>query len=170
MSGLVNELLTFSKAGMQPGEMPLKSVELAPVVQRAVTHQVLASGTIQPEIPPGLSVIAHEPSLLRAISNLLRNALRYAGEDGPIVVTARSEGSQVLLTVADCGPGLPEQSLEEVFAPFYRPEAARSRDTGGAGLGLAIVKSCVEACRGTVLCRNRKPSGLEVTISLTRAE
>lgn len=58
------------------------------------------------------------------------------------------------------------QSLEEVFEPFYRPEAARSRGTGGAGLGLAIVKSCVAACRGTVKCQNRKPSGLEVTISL----
>jgi len=62
------------------------------------------------------------------------------------------------------------QSLDEVFAPFYRPEAARSRDSGGAGLGLAIVKSCVEACGGTVVCRNRKPSGLEVTISLPAGE
>ena len=72
----------------------------------------------------------------------------------------------MLLTVADCGPGLPEQSLDDIFTPFYRPEAARNRDTGGAGLGLAIVKSCIEACRGTVVCRNRQPSGLEVTIAL----
>jgi two-component system sensor histidine kinase CpxA len=176
MSGLVNELLTFSKAGMQPGETPLKPVELAAVVQRAVSQQIPGSGVlpgsgaIQMEILAGLSAIAHEPYLLRAISNLVRNALRYAGEDGPIVVQARSEGSQVLLTVTDCGPGLPESALDVVFAPFYRPEAARSRDTGGAGLGLAIVKSCIEACRGTVACRNRRPSGLEVTITLARAE
>jgi two-component system sensor histidine kinase CpxA len=172
MSGLVNELLTFSKAGMQPGETPLKPVELAPLVQRAVSHQVPGSGTIQVDVAPGLSVMAHEPYLLRAISNLLRNALCYAGEDGPIVAAARSEGIQVLLTVTDCGPGLPESpdaALDEVFTPFYRPEAARSRDTGGTGLGLAIVKSCIEACRGTVACRNRKPSGLEVTIALPSA-
>jgi two-component system sensor histidine kinase CpxA len=174
MSALVNELLAFSKAGMQPDQAPLKSVELAPIVARAISHQVPGSGAIQADIPPRLFVMAHEPYLLRAISNLLRNALRYAGEAGPIVVSARAEtnaeGSPVTLTVADCGPGLPEESLDEVFAPFYRPEASRSRDTGGAGLGLAIVKSCVEACRGTVVCRNRKPSGLEVAISLIGAE
>src|SRR5262249_23567936 len=95
---------------------------------------------------------------------------RYAGEDGPITVTARRQDGRVLLTVADCGPGLPEEALEEVFAPFYRPEAARSRDTGGAGLGLAVVKSCIEGCRGTVVCRNREPSGLEVTISLASGD
>ena len=170
MSGLVNELLMFSKAGMHPAETPLKSVALDSIVQRAVSHQVPGAGSIQVAIAPTLAVIAYEPYLLRAIANLLRNALRYAGKDGPILVTARQEGSQVLLTVSDCGPGLPERSLEEVFAPFYRPEAARSRDTGGTGLGLAIVKSCIEACRGTVACRNRKPSGLEVTISLGGGE
>jgi two-component system sensor histidine kinase CpxA len=170
MSDLVNELLAFSKAGLQTGQTPLKAVELGPVVQRAISHQLPGSGTIRLDLPSGLTVIADEPSLLRAISNLLRNALRYAGEDGPIVVATRDEGANVLLTVSDCGPGLPEASIEEVFAPFYRPEAARSRDTGGVGLGLAIVKSCIEVCRGTVTCRNRKPSGLEVTISLARAD
>jgi two-component system sensor histidine kinase CpxA len=75
----------------------------------------------------------------------------------------------VALTVADCGQGLPEAELEEVFTPFYRPEASRTRESGGAGLGLAIVKSCVELCRGTVKCRNRQPSGLEVTIHLAAA-
>jgi two-component system sensor histidine kinase CpxA len=149
MTALVNELLMFSKAGMQPGETSLRSMEVATVVQRAVSHQVPGSGTIHVATAPALAVVAHEPYLLRAISNLLRNALRYAGEDGPISITARRDGAQVLLTVADCGSGLPEESLNEVFAPFYRPESARSRDTGGAGLGLAIVKSCIEACRGT---------------------
>jgi len=170
MSELVNELLMFSKAGMQPSEAALKPVELAPVVQRAISHQGPGSGTIQTLVAPGLCVAAHEPYLLRAISNLLRNALRHAGEQGPIVVEAGVQGNHVLLTVTDCGPGLPEEALDEVFAPFYRPETARSRDTGGAGLGLAIVKSCIEACRGTVTCRNRKPSGLEVAITLVRAE
>ncbi len=169
MSELVNELPMFSKAGMQPAA-PLKRVDLSPVVQRAVSHQVPGAGTIRVAIPPALAVAAHEPYLLRAISNLLRNGPRYAGEEGPIMVAARREGSHVLLTVTDCGPGLPKESLDRVFEPFYRPEAARSRDTGGAGLGLAIVKSCIEACRGTLACRNREPSGLEVTSFLEPGE
>jgi two-component system sensor histidine kinase CpxA len=166
MSGLVNELLMFSKAGMQPGETPLKTLEIAPLIQRAISHQLPGSGTIQVADVPPLTVIANEPYLVRAISNLLRNALRYAGEAGPVRIEARQQDGRVLVTVADSGPGLPEESLEEVFAPFYRVEASRTPGQGGAGLGLAIVKSCIEACRGTVSCRNRKPSGLEVTISL----
>jgi two-component system sensor histidine kinase CpxA len=86
------------------------------------------------------------------------------------MVQVRREGTRVLLSVTDCGPGLAADAAAQVFEPFYRPEVSRSRDTGGAGLGLAIVKSCVEACRGTVECRNRTPSGLEVTISLTAAD
>jgi two-component system sensor histidine kinase CpxA len=56
-----------------------------------------------------------------------------------------------------------------VFTPFYRVETSRSRDSGGVGLGLAIVKNCVEACKGSVRCRNRVPRGLEVEIRLAAA-
>ena len=45
-------------------------------------------------------------------------------------------------------------------------DTSRTRETGGAGLGLSIVKTCVETCRGTVVCRNRRPHGLEVVIRL----
>jgi two-component system sensor histidine kinase CpxA len=169
MSALVNELLMFSKAGMQPVETPLKRVDIASVVNRAIAQQVPGQAEWMVAIEPDLAAAAHEPYLLRAISNLLRNAVRYAGDAGPITVTARSAGDQVVLTVTDCGPGLPEESVNEVFAPFYRLESARTRDTGGVGLGLAIARSCVEACHGTIACRNRQPSGLEVTITLARA-
>jgi two-component system, OmpR family, sensor histidine kinase CpxA len=167
MSSLVNELLMFSKAGVNPGNTPLKRVDLGPVVQRAAAQQLPGAGAIEIAIPEGLSVAANEPYLARAISNLLRNALRYAGEYGPISVIAWREGQQVLLSFADRGPGLPEGLLEDVFAPFYRPEIDRGRDSGGAGLGLAIVRGCVEACHGTAICRNRQQGGLEVLISLS---
>jgi len=166
MSQLVNELLVFSKAGVVPGTTPLACFDLGPVVRRALGHQVIGESTIQVDIAGELSVMGHESYLARAISNLLRNALRYAGKDGPIVVRAWRERERVVLSVADSGPGLPEGTHDDIFSPFYRPETVRNRDTGGAGLGLAIVKSCVEACRGTVMCRNRQPAGLEVIISL----
>ena len=75
----------------------------------------------------------------------------------------------VLITVTDQGPGVPEQSLQQIFDPFFRGEPSRSRDTGGIGLGLAIVKTCVEACQGTVTARNRQPSGLQVELALRAA-
>lgn len=167
MSGLVNELLSFSKAGMNPEAAAATAVPLAMVVQRAIAREAFSGARIETDVPADLMAMANEAYLVRALSNVLRNAVRYAGSAGPITIDAKRQGTLVLLTVADCGPGLPEAELEEVFAPFHRPEASRTRESGGAGLGLAIVKSCVELCGGAVKCRNRQPSGLEVSIRLT---
>ena len=135
---------------------------------RTATDYLLstADGQIYLDIPAELSVLAEPELLVRALANLLRNALRYAGPAGPITVSARQQGSEVLLTVSDCGPGVPEPELARIFDPFYRLDTARDAATGGVGLGLAIIKTCVESCRGSVTCRNRQPSGLEVTLKL----
>ena len=113
--------------------------------------------------------MSHPDYLFRSLANILRNAIRYAGDAGPIVVSASEKGGVVSIIVADNGPGIPASELEEVFKPFYRPEFARQRETGGVGLGLAIVRTCVEACGGTVKCRNRSPKGLEAEIRLPAA-
>ena len=172
MSALVAELLTFSKAGMQPADVQRVPVAVAETARRAVARESNpgAASHIDIDIDDSLQVLADPDYLFRSLSNLIRNSLRYAGESGPIHITARCENDGVVITVADSGPGLPEEALEEVFAPFHRPELARTRETGGAGLGLAIVKSCVEACRGTVHCRNREPHGLAVDIRLAAAQ
>jgi two-component system sensor histidine kinase CpxA len=72
----------------------------------------------------------------------------------------------VTIQIADRGPGVPEEALQRLFEPFYRPEAARGRTTGGSGLGLAISKRCIEVCGGTVTAQNREGGGLEVVIIL----
>ena len=170
MSALVNELLSFSKAGLAMESVPLTAVNVAGLAQRVAARERLTGASIEVNVPESLAVRANEAYLQRSISNVLRNAVRYASQFGPIVVAAASEGAVVTLAVSDCGPGLPDSELEEVFAPFYRPESARTRETGGVGLGLAIVRSCIEACGGTVGARNRKPSGLEVWIRLPSAD
>jgi two-component system sensor histidine kinase CpxA len=118
------------------------------------------------EVPGELVVRADAELLTRALSNLLRNAVRYAGECGPITVCAQREQDKVKITVADRGPGVPANDLPRLFDPFYRADASRDRETGGVGLGLAIVKTCIESCGGAVACRNLEPAGLEVTIRL----
>jgi two-component system sensor histidine kinase CpxA len=108
-----------------------------------------------------------DPLLLeRAISNVLRNSIRYAGHAGPIDATAHAEGPWVSLTIKDCGPGVKEDMLKNLAEPFFRPEPSRNRDSGGVGLGLAIVKSCIEACQGSFTVRNGQERGLEVVLKL----
>ncbi len=163
MSSLVAELLSFSKAGMQQETPLLVSVDVALVLDEVVARE---GACVEIKVEYGLRAMADSESLSRAIANLLRNAARYAGEAGPVVLTARRDAGQAVIKVADSGPGLPANEVDRVFTPFYRLETSRNRGTGGVGLGLAIVKNCVEACKGTVRCRNRVPSGLEVEIRL----
>lgn len=76
--------------------------------------------------------------------------------------------SAVGIAIRSHGPGVPAGALAKIFEPFYRPEDARMRTTGGAGLGLAIVKSCVEACGGSKTVTQAAPNGLSVCIRLPR--
>lgn len=167
ISRLVDELLQFSKASIQP-DIKLKSVSLAPLIEETVSRE---AGTVDVrcDVPVNL-VVQAEPNLLgRAIGNILRNAVKYAGTAGPIVVTAAPRGNRIALVVSDNGPGVPPESIPRLFDAFYRPDAARTREAGGTGLGLAIVKTCIEACGGAVVARNTMPRGFEVAISLAAA-
>jgi two-component system sensor histidine kinase CpxA len=139
------------------------------VAEMAVHREALDAAAVQIAVPEELRVKADRQLLIRALGNLVRNALRYAGECGPVIVSARKEGCEGCLSVIDCGPGVPEEHLPKLFDPFYRVDASRDRSTGGAGLGLTIVKTCIEACRGTVVCQNRLPKGFEVSIRLPLA-
>ena len=167
MSRLVNELLSFSKAGLTPQAVQLEPVNLAATVQRVLEQEAAPTLHLHVQVPDGLTVMAQPELLFRALANLIRNALRYADPAGPIIITAERKDDTVIIGVADEGPGIPEESLPQVFDPFFRGEPSRSRATGGTGLGLAIVKACVEACRGTVSAKNRKPRGLEVLMTLS---
>ncbi len=163
ISKLVAEILQFSKASLQSPGDNLEPVDLTGLARSVVARE---GAQVEIQIDPGLIATANIALLDRALGNLVRNAVRYAGSTGPITISGMRAGEFVTLVVADHGPGLPEAELERVFAPFYRTELSRSRESGGHGLGLSIVKACVEACNGGVSCRNRTPRGLEVVIKL----
>jgi two-component system sensor histidine kinase CpxA len=170
MSGVTEGLLTFARSKLVPEALQLAPTNLAAIVCRAVKAERVAETTIRTEVDPGILVKAEPEYLFRSVANVIRNAVRYAGHDGEILIAAQMKGEYVLLSVSDSGPGIPEEALDRIFTPFYRLDASRDRRSGGTGLGLAIVRECVEACGGSVACCNRKPSGLEVTITLRTAQ
>ncbi len=170
MAELVNELLSFSKAALGSSTIRLVPVALAEVAAEAVRREQRDGAKIIVDIDPALRAQAEPQLLTRALANLLRNAIAYAGHDGPVSLAARATPDAVTITVADAGPGVPEAELAKIFDPFYRVDSSRARETGGVGLGLAIVKTCVEACRGIVTCRNLHPRGLEVTLRFPSIE
>jgi len=165
MSELVAELLAFTKAGLDSKEVMLTAVPLAPLVSRVVAREG-AGASIQAVVDEELAVEASPDLLSRALGNLIRNAVRYAGSQGPVVVSACREGAEVVLSVEDQGPGVPAEALPFLGEPFYRPAVAREREAGGTGLGLSIVRTAVVACRGSVRFANRSPKGFRVEIRL----
>ena len=165
MSELVSELLSFSKAGLTGVPQQQENVTLLDIVRGAISREA-AKSDVRIELPESLRVQAAPAMLGRAIGNILRNAVRYAGDCGPIEITADQEDDAVQLTIADHGPGVPEEDLPKLFDPFFRCDLSRTRETGGTGLGLAIVKSCIDTCGGTVAVANHPDGGFIVTLTM----
>src|SRR5262249_13622917 len=97
---------------------------------------------------------------------LLENACRHTPAEGRIVITARIEGACVVVMVTDTGTGIPPERLPHVCERFYRVDAARARDRGGAGLGLAICQSIAQAHQGSLTIRSTVGKGTTVTVRL----
>ena len=120
--------------------------------------------------PQGETVRADPTKLHDVLRNLVANAITYSPEHTSIRVGTARNGSSFVLSVADQGPGIPEEDLPRVFERFYRVDKSRARDPGGTGLGLAIVKHLVELHHGTVAAENRPDGGTMVTVRLPAAE
>jgi signal transduction histidine kinase len=109
-------------------------------------------------------VQARPMAMKRALSNLVGNAVAYAGSCR--LRTETPMPGVLRIGIEDDGPGIPEAEIERVFLPFHRVERSRSRDTGGIGLGLPIARNIFRAHGGDVVLANRRPTGLLATATL----
>ena len=156
LNSLVNELLDMSKLDSA------RTLQPAIVELGALLHDCCAALPPSPqqvtcEADAALGRIEADPRLLsRALSNLLRNAQKYAA--GRVLLSARRTAAAVEIAVDDDGPGIPEDERERVFDPFYRLDRSRDRASGGFGLGLSIARKAV-ALHGGSLHAEASPLG-----------
>lgn len=169
MSDLVSELMSLSKAGLARQAIELREVQLKPLLDALLRRETNGRVPAINRLDEQVAALAEPDLLSRAIANILRNSVRYGGDQNRITVTGRKDDAMVELVITDTGPGIPEDELLKIFDPFYRVDRARTPGEGGTGLGLAIVKTCITACEGTVEARNHRPNGLEVIIRLPAA-
>jgi len=169
MSRLTDELLQVARAETAPGPVKVQPVNVEGVIEAVLRRESSEGAEIRVHVTSDLAVQANAEYLSRAVGNVVRNAVRYAAQHGPITISAQRDRNEVAIVITDSGPGVPDGDLDRIFMPFYRLDDARDRRTGGTGLGLAIVRTCVEACGGRVTASNRKPSGLEIAIRLAAA-
>jgi two-component system OmpR family sensor kinase len=160
MGELVEELLLLARLdqGLPVERHP---VEMSAVVESAVD----AARAADPERPievdsqSALVVLGTESRLRQVADNLLTNARVHTAAGTPIHVRLAAEDGDVVLEVADAGPGVPAEEADRIFERFYRTDRSRTRSQGGVGLGLAIVRSVVEAHGGSVGYRARAGGG-----------
>lgn len=160
LDGLVEDVLITARLDLARGRVPGGSPPLH-LTQLPSEGLLNASAErfrqLWPETPletafeGPLPALEADPVLLRRVfDNLLDNARKHGDPASPIRFCARMEAEQLVVSVADRGPGIAEADLPHLFTPFFRTDRSRQRETGGVGLGLALVRRVVEAHGGRV--------------------
>ena len=146
---------------------PAGAVDVLPVLEQVMRMMSLVAQEKGVELTyhaeEGCVVCGTRDELYQVIYNLTDNAVKYSGGAAVQVLLEQRDG-QVVLTVEDQGPGIPEEDLPRIFERFYRVDKARSRAAGGTGLGLSIVSDTVRRRGGTVEAANRPGGGAVFTV------
>ncbi|WP_239284994.1 HAMP domain-containing sensor histidine kinase [Collinsella sp. An2] len=117
------------------------------------------------DVPVGLTVLVDGDKMARVFNNVMKNAIAYSYEGSTIRVSARRNDNTVCIKFENQGDPIPAPKLKVIFEKFYRLDAARATNRGGAGLGLAIAKEIVTAHNGTIECSST-PEATVFTITL----
>jgi len=169
LDAIINKFMDYAR----PSELALHPIKLRDVAEReAQGFRDPSQIRIQNNVPADIKVWADEVELGRIFLNIMENARRYGHlPDLPtlMLVTAKVQGAEVLITLRDHGPGVPQDKLDKLTTPFFRGDAARTAATG-AGLGLAIVEKSVQRQGGKLSMRNADDGGLVTQIRLRRAQ
>ena len=173
MERLVSDLLRLARLDAQQETADLHPCEVEALFRSVMTDLAVPLErrriAVEVHIEPEACTVRLDPIRMHdAIRNLLENAIKHSPEGGRIEMSSRVDEECVSLSVADEGPGLPDEDLDRVFERFYRVDKSRTRDAGGTGLGLAIVRHLVELHGGYVRAANRPSGGAIFTIELPR--
>lgn len=171
MTRLVKDLLTLSQLDSNKHQVRLERFNLASLVNsvveklsitaKASAHRIKLTIDMQSENYYG------EPDAIeQVLTNIISNSIKYTPGGGKIDVSCISDFSNVVITVADNGIGIPASDLPRIFERFYRVDKARSRQSGGTGLGLAIAKEIINRHEGTIEIFSPEQKGTIVKITL----
>jgi heavy metal sensor kinase len=166
MNRLIDDMLILARA--ESGELVRpRDVELVDLLQDLERDVPLFGDRDYRVEGPRDGVVSADPDRLsQVIRNLVRNAVNHTDVGQAITVTVTPNGDSLRFSVADSGPGIPEDQLERVFDRFYRTDSGRARDEGGSGLGLAIARAIVEAHGGRIWAERSSGNGAKITFEL----
>jgi two-component system, OmpR family, sensor histidine kinase KdpD len=163
---LVQNLLDMTR--LESGQLKIKRdwCDVSDVIGTSVrkVEDLLGQLKVKIDIPATIPLIQGDQGLLeQVVVNILHNAAIHATGATEVSITARTEKTECVVSIADNGPGISASDLDRLFGKFYRGQGARS---GGTGLGLSIAKGIVVAHEGTISCSNHPGGGAQFDIRL----
>lgn len=138
-------------------------LDLRSLAESVASDAIDAGGAVTLLPGPTIGLEGDAPSLKALLTNLVSNAVKYAGT---AEIALRAGRGVAIIEVSDRGPGMVPSDLVRAFEPFFRAERSRSRDTGGTGLGLASVRAVARAHGGDATIENRAGGGLLARVTL----
>lgn len=168
MGSLIEDLYLLSLADAGALEYRFETLDPGELVRESLENHapILAAAglALETDIEAVPSIRADGRRIGQLIDNLMTNTRRYTDAPGRVRVSLHRRADQVVLSIEDSAPGVPEESLELLFERLYRVEASRNRAAGGAGLGLAICRAIVTAHDGTIEAQASELGGVRIAI------
>jgi two-component system sensor histidine kinase CpxA len=170
LNALIGELLSLSHMETIQDVPNPKTICLGSVVEGLMPDLMFEADARQCRVihrkQSSCLSLGNEELLRRAVENIIRNAIRYSPGGADVTVETLTDNGKAIVRVCDSGPGVPEDSLQAIFRPFYRVDSARQTTTGGFGVGLAIAERTVHLHGGAIHAFNKQTGGLCVELSL----
>ncbi len=172
MTQMIRELAELSRIETGQIELKLVPVNVETVIDLAIAELkpqadrkgIILEKQLSTDLQP---VLAEDERILQVLTNLIHNAIKFTPKEGKVTISATSENSTVIVSVADTGTGIHPDDLPHVFIRFYKADKARS--TEGTGLGLAIAKHIIQAHKGEIWVDSKMEQGSVFSFRLTTA-
>jgi two-component system sensor histidine kinase GlrK len=166
---LIENLLSFSAWQTSSVGLETSQFRLRPLVKQVLENQqlTLLGQRVRLEVKiEDITLSADRGKLRLILDNLLSNAIKYSPKGGAIYLSAQADGDQLLMDVADTGPGIPHDERAHIFEAFYTGKAARGTSVKGTGIGLSVVLEFVAAHGGTVQIMDGQFPGAHFRITM----
>ena len=170
LGGLMQNLLVLARLDEGVWELPASDFSMSRLLEEALPtfceSAALKNVMIEAKIGQGIELHSNRENLLRLVSILLDNAVKYVPKGGEIAVTLKRQGRETLLQVENDCEELPVDEPEKLFDRFYRGDSARTQKSGGYGIGLSAAQAIVENCKGEIRAEYRGDSRIVFTVRI----
>lgn len=163
MQQLIGEMLTLAEAERQETPLTLEPIDLADIAMKAALELESVAFeknvTLGTDLPEKCVIRGNADYLLRIVTSLLENALKYEPAGGQVILALTQSKRKTVLSVRNPGSRIPEEDLPHVFDRFYRSDKSRTNSQGSFGLGLAITKEMAQRPGGSVTAASSEAEG-----------